>query len=1183
MKKLKTLLLLAAAMLFFGNSAFSQPGSSCATPYVITALPFTQAGMTTNGFPDIFDNSSACNSTYMTGNDFIFTYTPAFTQYVNIALTNTGFATGLFIVDSCPSLAGANCVASAEAITGNPSLSNVNLNGGTTYYIIVSTWDPGFPPNPSTAFDIQMDMINPYDLSVASIINPVSGCALTAAENITINIANNGIAAVDSFMVEYTIDGGTPIIDTVFDEILPGGNLTFTFTVPGNFSTPNTTYNLVVYTDYADSNPLNDTASVSITNAPVISVYPYYEDFEADNGGYGSSGTSSSWAWGTPAKPIITHASSPTKCWVTSLTGNYNQGEASYLDFPCLDFSSLTAPVLEFDIWMATSGILDYCRVEYSKDGGASWAVLGGQNDPVNWYDGTNGWSSAQAGFMTVRHRVDSLAGNASAKLRIYFYGSLISQTDGVAIDDIKIYQAPANDLAVTQILYPGTSCGLTNNEYMQVTIENLGTAPQTNFAVGYAINGVNSTPETVSATLNPGASMQYTYTTPANLSITQQYQIKCYSGLIADADLTNDTASVTINNLLGISAFPYNENFETSNGGWVGGGLNSSWAWGEPVKPTINHAASPTKCWVTNLTTNANMMEMSNLTGPCFDFTTLTAPEIEFNIWYATSSMAPGMDSIVLQVSVDSGSTWKSVGHLGDGFNWYNTDYGWSGNSGTWLHTRHTLDSAGGKQNVRIRISYYGPYASVCEGMAIDDIYIHEAQANDLGMLEINAPSSNCNLSTDEYVGILFTNYGQNSQNYFPLSYQINNGPWNSDTIMFDIYYGESIYWVFSQTADLSALGTYVIRATTGLINDGDHTNDTIVKVVENASAISTLPYTEDFESSDGDWYTEGTSSWAWGVPASTIINTAHSPSHAWKTNLTGNAIAGEESYLYSPCMDFTNYDNPFIELYVWHETTPMMGSSAVLEASYDGGLSWNIIGPNDINNWYQTNLSGGNSWTGSSAGWVFKTHALNFCANQPGVKLRIHYMPGQFSMVPEEGIAIDDIHIYECVLPESGFTYAANGATIDFTNSSSGATSYVWSFGDGTNGTSANISHTYAVSGNYTVSLVATNDCGSDTTSQTISVTVDGIDDHSIDNSISCSPNPGNGIFNLVINSSVSAKTDLTIYNLTGSLIYQETIDGHSGKLVKQIDISTFGKGVYYLHLNGKDINSVRKIVVE
>ena len=47
------------------------------------------------------------------------------------------------------------------------------------------------------------------------------------------------------------------------------------------------------------------------------------------------------------------------------------------------------------------------------------------------------------------------------------------------------------------------------------------------------------------------------------------------------------------------IATFPYNEDFEITNGAWTPGGTGSDWAWGTPTKPVITGAGSGTKCWV--------------------------------------------------------------------------------------------------------------------------------------------------------------------------------------------------------------------------------------------------------------------------------------------------------------------------------------------------------------------------------------------------------------------------------------------------------------------------------------------------------------------------------------------------------------------------------------------------------
>ncbi|HNW99706.1 MAG TPA: M4 family metallopeptidase [Bacteroidales bacterium] len=79
------------------------------------------------------------------------------------------------------------------------------------------------------------------------------------------------------------------------------------------------------------------------------------------------------------------------------------------------------------------------------------------------------------------------------------------------------------------------------------------------------------------------------------------------------------------------------------------------------------------------------------------------------------------------------------------------------------------------------------------------------------------------------------------------------------------------------------------------------------------------------------------------------------------------------------------------------------------------------------------------------------------------------------------------------------SGFTSANSTscsvpATIQFTNQSSGASSYLWNFGDGTTSTQASPSHTYNTEGVFDVKLVAYGGtCGNDSITKTSFINID------------------------------------------------------------------------------------------
>ncbi len=65
----------------------------------------------------------------------------------------------------------------------------------------------------------------------------------------------------------------------------------------------------------------------------------------------------------------------------------------------------------------------------------------------------------------------------------------------------------------------------------------------------------------------------------------------------------------------------------------------------------------------------------------------------------------------------------------------------------------------------------------------------------------------------------------------------------------------------------------------------------------------------------------------------------------------------------------------------------------------------------------------------------------------------------------------------------PNAGFTFSNAGLAVSFVNTSAGADSYLWDFGDGQTSTASDPVHTYAAQGIYNVLLTATNPNGSGT----------------------------------------------------------------------------------------------------
>jgi PKD repeat protein len=75
-------------------------------------------------------------------------------------------------------------------------------------------------------------------------------------------------------------------------------------------------------------------------------------------------------------------------------------------------------------------------------------------------------------------------------------------------------------------------------------------------------------------------------------------------------------------------------------------------------------------------------------------------------------------------------------------------------------------------------------------------------------------------------------------------------------------------------------------------------------------------------------------------------------------------------------------------------------------------------------------------------------------------------------------------------CPVPNGSFGYTSNNLSISFNNSTTGAQSYTWDFGDGNSGSGATPTHNYTTPGTYTVCMIAANNCGNDTVCQNINV---------------------------------------------------------------------------------------------
>ncbi|MCW5518348.1 T9SS type A sorting domain-containing protein [Aureitalea sp. L0-47] len=105
----------------------------------------------------------------------------------------------------------------------------------------------------------------PNDIGMVSIDEPVNG-VLTATEDIVVSIRNFGSNDIVNPEIQYTIDGGTPVVETYSGTIVAGTVEQYTFAQTADLSAPGS-YLIEAKTNLAgDSNTSNDTASKTVVN-----------------------------------------------------------------------------------------------------------------------------------------------------------------------------------------------------------------------------------------------------------------------------------------------------------------------------------------------------------------------------------------------------------------------------------------------------------------------------------------------------------------------------------------------------------------------------------------------------------------------------------------------------------------------------------------------------------------------------------------------------------------------------------------------------------------------------------------------------------------------------------------------------------------------------------------------------
>ncbi|OFY70730.1 MAG: hypothetical protein A3G23_08435 [Bacteroidetes bacterium RIFCSPLOWO2_12_FULL_37_12] len=144
----------------------------------------------------------------------------------------------------------------------------------------------------------------------------------------------------------------------------------------------------------------------------------------------------------------------------------------------------------------------------------------------------------------------------------------------------------------------------------------------------------------------------------------------------------------------------------------------------------------------------------------------------------------------------------------------------------------------------------------------------------------------------------------------------------------------------------------------------------------------------------------------------------------------------------------------------------------------------------------------------------------------------------------------------------------------TVNFINLSSGGTSYLWNFGDGSNSTLQSPVYVYTHSANYQVKLLVTNDVGCSKNIQKTIYIQPGLSITEIDGNdiLTIFPNPASEFITLELNHAIKLQ-EIQIIDLTGRNLSEMISMYNVDETTFRFDIKALSRGIYFLRLKKGD----------
>jgi len=704
-------------------------------------------------------------------------------------------------------------------------------------------------------------------------------------------------------------------------------------------------------------------------------------------------------------------------------------------------------------------------------------------------------------------------------------------------VDNIKIYTIEQFDAGVAGFLDPQSGCNLSDQEDVTINIKNYGYDTIFSLQVVYSVDGIPVTPETINDTILPFESINYTFNTKADLTGIADRVFDSYTIFPSDTDPANDELNgYTVNTGVDIATVNYEMGFEEDD-------FTEFGLW------NINDGNNDLNTWNMYESVYGNFMYFDFSEGAgddwlvsrCFTFDPAKIYEVSF--WYlAANSNEIKNLYLVRGTAQDPGSLYDTI-----------TAIEAIPNLGyfVWAHTFFTVTS--GEAN------FFGIHctgnAANQEAVYIDNFEIREVPPLDIGVIYQTFPVSGCEMTDSENLIIAIYNYGYQAVDQFSAAYSLNGVASSPVLVNQNINPGDTLFYTFPSTIDLSLFGNYNISTYTLLAADGYNTNDSFQTQVYSAFDFSTGNYGMGFEPEDNffGWNTFNINNdnglWIMNLDyyPHTGINSA---AYIYSSNNQA------DDYLVSRCFYFEASKHYMISF--WY---------AVLSSNYPEKLSLYLVADQGPDKSPPAFLD-----LGEITNEEYLKAQKGFQVDEDGVYI---FQWKAYSDPDMYFIFLDDIEIHQidCSSPyvtpiELGNDTTLNSGGSVMLNAGTGFQEYSWSNGQSTQTIMVNQSGVYSVT--------ALDTCLRESTDE-IQVNILQLNENEALTGINIFPNPAHSELIIETNNPEIKKAEL--YNITGKKVL---VSGYfSGNIT--LNVSDLTSGLYMIRVISKDKYFTGMITIE